>query len=119
LPNADFALALYNPVSSQRRWQLDETRTIVLRHRAPQTPVVLARDIGGPTEALRIVELGDLRTDDVDMRTVVLVGASTTRTFAAPNGRRYVYTPRTYGDVDPHAGTQAAADSYAIAVDRA
>ena len=116
---ADFALALYNPVSSQRRWQLDETRTIVLRHRAPQTPVVLARDIGGPTEALRIIELGDLRTDDVDMRTVVLVGASTTRTFAAPNGRRYVYTPRTYGDVDPHAGTQAAADSYAIAVDRA
>ncbi len=95
--SADFALALYNPTSSQRRWQLDEARAILLRHRTPQTPVVLARDIGGPSEALRIIELRELDARDVDMRTVVLVGTSTTRTFDAPGGRRFVYTPRTYG----------------------
>ncbi len=93
---ADFALALYNPLSSQRQWQLDEARTILLRHRTPETPVVLARDIGGPTERHKIVALGDLRARDVDMRTVVLVGSSVTRAFDASDGRRFVYTPRTY-----------------------
>jgi precorrin-2 C20-methyltransferase/precorrin-3B C17-methyltransferase len=94
--SADLALAIYNPVSSQRQWQLADACAILLRHRAPDTPVVLARDVGGATERVRIVALGELDPRDVDMRTVVLVGASTTRTFAGADGRRFVYTPRTY-----------------------
>ncbi|GAC1500882.1 MAG: precorrin-2 C(20)-methyltransferase [Vulcanimicrobiaceae bacterium] len=117
--SADFALALYNPLSSQRLWQLDETRAILLRHRAPQTPVVLARDIGGPTEALKIVALADLAAKDVDMRTVVLVGASTTRTFDAPNGRRFVYTPRTYPGGAGRSDADARARALVTAADRA
>jgi precorrin-2 C20-methyltransferase/precorrin-3B C17-methyltransferase len=92
--SADFALALFNPASSQRRHQLDEARAVLLRHRAPETPVVLARDVGGPTERVRIVTLGELRADDADMRTLVIVGASTTRTIARADGSCFVYTPR-------------------------
>jgi precorrin-2 C20-methyltransferase/precorrin-3B C17-methyltransferase len=94
--SADFALALYNPISSQRQTQLDEARTILLRHRAPQTPVVLARDIGGPGERILIVDLASFNPRDADMRTVILVGSSATRAFTSANGRRFVYTPRTY-----------------------
>ena len=98
--HADLALALYNPVSSQRLWQLGEARAILLRHRDPQTPVVLARDVGGPTEAVRVIALTDLHARDVDMRTLVIVGASTTRTFAASGARTFVYTPRSYPQAD-------------------
>ncbi|GAC1542425.1 MAG: precorrin-2 C(20)-methyltransferase [Vulcanimicrobiaceae bacterium] len=93
---ADFALALYNPVSSQRVWQLGEARAILLRHRDERTPVVLARDVGGPTEAVRVIALADLDARDVDMRTLVIVGASTTRAFEASDSRTFVYTPRSY-----------------------
>jgi precorrin-2 C20-methyltransferase / precorrin-3B C17-methyltransferase len=94
---ADFVLALYNPISSQRQWQLAEACTIVGRHRGPQTPVVLAHDVGGPTERVTIVALAGLNPRDVDMRTLVLIGASTTRTIPRPDGTSYVYTPRFYG----------------------
>jgi precorrin-2 C20-methyltransferase/precorrin-3B C17-methyltransferase len=94
---ADLALALYNPVSSQRLWQLDQARTILLRHRDARTPVVLARDLGGPEERVVIAELGTFESASVDMRTVVLIGSSTTRTIEVEQGRRFVYTPRSYG----------------------
>jgi len=91
---ADFALALYNPVSSQRRWQLGEAKAILRRHRDAATPVVLARDVGGATESVRVIALESLDARDVDMRTLVIVGASTTRAFAGADANTYVYTPR-------------------------
>ena len=100
---ADFALALFNPVSSQRRHQLDNACGVLLRHRAPDTPVVLARDVGGPTERVRIVTLRDLSAEDADMRTLVIVGASTTRTIARPDGSSFVYTPRFVDAADARA----------------
>ena len=93
---ADFVIALYNPISSQRRRQFDDACAIVARHRSPKTPVVLARDVGGPTERVRIVDLARLDARDVDMRTVVLVGMSTTRRVARADGDDWVYTPRAY-----------------------
>ncbi|GAC1461999.1 MAG: hypothetical protein PVSMB8_16200 [Vulcanimicrobiaceae bacterium] len=113
---ADFVLALYNPISSQRQWQLGEACAIVGRHRSPQTPVVLAHDVGGPTERIAIVALGGLNPRDVDMRTLVLIGASTTRTIARPDGTSYVYTPRSYGhtahpNLDAAQGPNVTADA--------
>lgn len=93
---ADFAIALYNPTSSQRRWQLDEARMLLRRHRSDSTPVVLARDLGGAAECVIVTDLARLHARDADMRTIVLIGASTTRTFEATSGRRFVYTPRSY-----------------------
>lgn len=91
---ADLALALYNPGSRARRHQVGEARTILLRHRAPETPVVVARDVGGPEEAVTITGLADLDPAAVDMRTVLLVGSSTTRLVSRPGREPMVYTPR-------------------------
>jgi cobalt-precorrin 5A hydrolase/precorrin-3B C17-methyltransferase len=95
---ADLALAFYNPISRSRPWQLGRALEIVSRHRAPNTPVVLGRDVGRPGQTLGVISLGQLTADQVDMRTMVLIGSSTTRVFPRPDGRSWVYTPRSYGD---------------------
>ncbi len=92
----DFVVALYNPVSQRRRHQLAAARDILLRHRPGETPVVLGRNLGRPGERLRIITLAELDADQVDMLTVVLIGASTTRAVARPDGGQWVYTPRGY-----------------------
>ncbi|WP_433886009.1 precorrin-3B C(17)-methyltransferase [Pseudomonas vranovensis] len=93
---ADLALAFYNPISRSRPWQLGRALEIVRQHRTELTPVVLGRDIGRPGQTLRVVSLGELQTDMVDMRTMVLVGSSTTCEFARADGGQWVYTPRWY-----------------------
>jgi cobalt-precorrin 5A hydrolase/precorrin-3B C17-methyltransferase len=93
---ADLAMAFYNPISKSRPWQLGQALEVVRRHRSPQTPVVLGRDIARPGQRLTVVALGDLTAEMVDMRTMVLVGSSTTRTLARSNGPPWVYTPRWY-----------------------
>ena len=59
----DFVVALYNPVSQRRRTQLSAARDILLAARPPQTPVVLARNLGRPGESIRVVELKALAPD--------------------------------------------------------
>ncbi|MCI8209215.1 precorrin-3B C(17)-methyltransferase [Pseudomonas sp. S25] len=95
---ADLALAFYNPISRSRPWQLGRALEIVRQHRTPETPVTLGRDIGRPGQTLRIITLGELTPEQVDMRTMVLIGSSTTCTFARAEGGQWVYTPRWYGD---------------------
>ncbi|QIS04559.1 precorrin-2 C(20)-methyltransferase [Nocardia brasiliensis] len=92
---ADMAIAIYNPASSQRTWQVGAMRELLLAHRAPQTPVVLGRDVGGPTESVRVVTLGELDPAQVDMRTLLIIGASTTVATETDRGVR-VYTSRRY-----------------------
>ncbi|MBC3346241.1 precorrin-3B C(17)-methyltransferase [Pseudomonas sp. SWRI196] len=94
---ADLALAFYNPISRSRPWQLGRALEIVAQHRTPHTPVVLGRDIGRPGQTLRVTTLGQLTPDQVDMRTMVLVGSSTTCVFPRAEGGDWVYTPRWYG----------------------
>ncbi|WAP54206.1 precorrin-2 C(20)-methyltransferase [Streptomyces sp. S465] len=93
---ADLVLALYNPGSRSRVWQVGKARELLLEHRAPDTPVVLGRDIGGPGERVRIVRLADLDPAEVDMRTILLVGSSQTRTARRGDGTQVVWTPRRY-----------------------
>ena len=92
---ADFVVAFYNPVSQRRRTQLAEAKRILLKHRRPETPVVLAKNLGRDGETVSTIPLADLSIDDVDMLTLVLVGASTTRQVQAA-GRTFTYTPRGY-----------------------
>ncbi|WP_241290962.1 precorrin-3B C(17)-methyltransferase [Burkholderia stabilis] len=93
---ADLVMAFYNPISRARPWQLDRALDVVRAHRAADTVVVLGRDIGRPGATLATTTLGALRSDQVDMRTMVIVGSSTTRRFAIGSGREWVYTPRWY-----------------------
>jgi cobalt-precorrin 5A hydrolase / precorrin-3B C17-methyltransferase len=93
---ADLVLAFYNPISKARPHQLGQALEVVRRHRQAHTPVVLGRDIGRPGQTLRVVTLGELLPAMVDMRTMVLVGSSTTCTFPRVEGGEWVYTPRWY-----------------------
>lgn len=94
--SADLVVVLYNPASSRRPWQIERAKELLLDHRQPETPVVLARNLGRSGEAVRIVALSDLTVSDVDMRTLVLVGSSQTRTVPREDGGQWVYTPRHY-----------------------
>jgi cobalt-precorrin 5A hydrolase/precorrin-3B C17-methyltransferase len=93
---ADLVMAFYNPISRARPWQLDKALDIVREYRAPATKVVLGRDIGRPGSSLRSTTLGELRLADVDMRTMVILGSSTTRGFTRGAQGEWVYTPRWY-----------------------
>ncbi len=93
---ADLVMAFYNPISRARPWQLDRALDIVRAHRAADTVVVLGRDIGRPGATLSTTTLGALRGEQVDMRTMVIVGSSTTRRFSIGNAREWIYTPRWY-----------------------
>ncbi|MBW4570727.1 MAG: precorrin-3B C(17)-methyltransferase [Tolypothrix carrinoi HA7290-LM1] len=92
---ADLAIAFYNPASKQRTSQLASARDILLRYRSQQTIVVLARNVGRVGESVVVRTLADLSPQEVDMRTLVLVGSSKTRTVPHPGGV-WVYTPRKY-----------------------
>jgi cobalt-precorrin 5A hydrolase/precorrin-3B C17-methyltransferase len=93
---ADFVVCFYNPVSQRRRDQLPRARDILLSGRGPDTPVILARQLGRPGETVEVIRLADLDADKVDMLTMVVVGSSETRTFTAGQ-RTWTYTPRGYG----------------------
>ncbi|MFD7908368.1 precorrin-2 C(20)-methyltransferase [Kitasatospora sp. NPDC059722] len=93
---ADLVLALYNPGSKSRTTQVGLARDLLLEYRAPETPVVMARDVGGPTERVRIVRLGELDPALVDMRTILLIGSSQTRAVERGAGVEVVWTPRRY-----------------------
>src|SRR5439155_204567 len=76
---ADFVVALYNPRSARRPTQLAEAAAILLAHRPPETPTVIARNLGRAGETQRVLHLGDLAEADADMLSLVLIGNSHTR----------------------------------------
>ncbi|MBW4039801.1 MAG: precorrin-2 C(20)-methyltransferase [Acidobacteria bacterium] len=94
--SADFAIAIYNPISSERLWQLAEARSIVARYRGPQTPVVVARSVGRSDEKVIVTDLEHFEPSMADMQTIVLVGSSMTREIALSGGKKLIYTPRSY-----------------------
>jgi cobalt-precorrin 5A hydrolase / precorrin-3B C17-methyltransferase len=93
---ADFAIAFYNPISSQRSWQLTAAKEILLESRSATTPVILARNLGRVGEDVRVITLGELAPSSADMRTVILIGSSQTKLIPRPDGGSWVYTPRSY-----------------------
>lgn len=94
---ADLAIAIYNPASKSRTWQVAATRELLLEHRDPGTPVVVGRDVGGANESVTITTLGELDPATVDMRCLLLIGSSQTRAVERPGGP-LVFTPRRYPD---------------------
>ncbi|GAB4050012.1 precorrin-3B C(17)-methyltransferase [Catellatospora paridis] len=88
---ADLVVCLYNPRSARRTRQLPAALAILGAHRPPGTPIGLVRDASRAGERIALTTLEAVDPADVDMNTVVIVGASTTRTVA---GR--MVTPRGY-----------------------
>jgi precorrin-2 C20-methyltransferase/precorrin-3B C17-methyltransferase len=93
---ADLVLALYNPASRSRTWQLAAVADLLLRHRDPATPVVVGRSVGRAGEQLDVITLAGLAAAGPDMSTLVIVGSSATRVYDRA-GRPVVFTPRHYG----------------------
>jgi precorrin-2 C20-methyltransferase/precorrin-3B C17-methyltransferase len=94
---ADLAIAIYNPASKSRTWQVGATRDLLLEHRAPTTPVVIGRDVGGRSESVTVTTLAQLDPEQVDMRCLLLIGSSMTQVVDREAGR-LVFTPRRYPD---------------------
>jgi precorrin-2 C20-methyltransferase / precorrin-3B C17-methyltransferase len=88
---ADLVLAIYNPASKTRTWQVGAMRDLLLEHRDAGTPVVIGRDVAGPGERVEVVRLADLDPATVDMRCLLIIGSSQTQWY----GDR-VFTPRRY-----------------------
>jgi precorrin-2 C(20)-methyltransferase len=87
----DFVVALYNPASRERTWQLARARDILLRHRPGATPVGLVTGAYRARASVHQTTLEKLTADGVTMETTVVIGSSTTRSI---DGR--LVTPRGY-----------------------
>ena len=87
----DFVVALYNPRSKGRDWQLQHAKTILLAERPASTPVVIARQLGRQEEHVSFCRLDSLPVESIDMLTVLVIGNSSSRL----EGGRMV-TPRGY-----------------------
>jgi precorrin-2 C20-methyltransferase / precorrin-3B C17-methyltransferase len=87
---ADLVIAIYNPASRTRTTQVKQAKELLLELRSPLTPVIVGRDVGRPGEDLIVTTLADLDPDAVDMRCLLIIGASRTRV-----DRGAVWTPRT------------------------
>ena len=96
----DFVVALYNPRSRTRHWQLLEARRILLEHRSGQTPVGIVREAFRPGQQVTITDLEhlDQQAEFIDMVTTVLIGNSTTyihgSSMATPRGYEERESPR-------------------------
>jgi precorrin-3B C17-methyltransferase len=94
---ADFVIALYNPLSKARPWQLGRALEL-LREELPGTvPVIFASAISDPKEAIDAVPLADAVAERADMRTLVMIGSTQTKLIPRPGAKPFVYTPRSVG----------------------
>ncbi len=96
--SADLVVALYNPISASRPWQLGKAFDIAREIREPGTPVILARAVCRADERIVILHLREVEASSADMSTLVIIGASTTRLVERGTDTPYVYTPRFYGE---------------------
>ena len=88
---ADFVIVLYNPRSRGRPDHVGKARSIILRHRAPDTPVGIVRGAMREGERVIVTDLGRMPLQEIDMHTTVIVGNSGTFVW-----ERLMITPRGY-----------------------
>jgi cobalt-precorrin 5A hydrolase/precorrin-3B C17-methyltransferase len=89
--DGDFVVALYNPRSRGRDWQLPAALSILAGARPPTTPVAVVTDAARAGQQVVLTTLADVDPATVGMTTIVVVGSSATRVV----GGRMV-TPRGY-----------------------
>ena len=86
---ADFAIAIYNPRSVSRPEGFARALEILKDAGCDERLAIFARAISTPDETIETVSLQDARPEMADMKTLVIVGNSTTRRVG-----RWVYAPR-------------------------
>jgi precorrin-3B C17-methyltransferase len=91
---ADFVIALYNPISKARPWQLGAAFDVLRGIHSGTTPVALGRAVGRAEEEILLTDLVTVDPTDADMSTVVVIGASTSKTIQRHGYGTALYTPR-------------------------
>jgi precorrin-3B C17-methyltransferase len=88
---ADFIISIYNPMSNTRTTQLEEAREIMLKYKAPETPVGIVKNAMRDEQEIYITDLAKMMDYAIDMRTILIIGnAATYRSFDL------LITPRGY-----------------------
>lgn len=91
---AGLVIALYNPISKARPWQLGEAFQILRSVLPSETPVIFGRAAGRPDERMLVMPLGQADAQKADMATCVIIGSPETRIIPRPGKPDLVYTPR-------------------------
>jgi precorrin-3B C17-methyltransferase / cobalt-factor III methyltransferase len=92
---AGFVIALYNPLSRARPWQLGEAFERLRALLPPATTVVFGRAIGRADENVAVTTLAAAEADQADMATLIIIGSPETHVIERPGRAPLVYTSRT------------------------
>ena len=91
---AGFVIALYNPISKARPWQLGKAFELLAKILPATTPVIFGRAAGRPDEKIVVTPLGEADAGQADMATCVIIGSAETRVIERGEKPALVYTPR-------------------------
>ncbi len=96
--NAGFVIALYNPLSKARPWQLGDAFDRLRKLLPAQTPVVFGKAAGRPDEKITVQSLEQADPENADMSTCVIIGSAETRIIERGEKSPLVYSPRFAGE---------------------
>ena len=86
----DFVIALFNPQSIERNWQLKTVIDTCLQFRNGDTPVLIARQVGRENQSKKFFTLNTIPLNEVDMLSIIIIGNSQTtlidEIFLTPRG---------------------------------
>ncbi|MBO8218002.1 precorrin-3B C(17)-methyltransferase [Prochlorococcus marinus] len=86
----DFVIALFNPQSIERNWQLKSVIDQCLKSRPDNTPVLIARQVGRENQSKRFFTLNNIPIQEIDMLSIIIIGNSQTtlrdEIFITPRG---------------------------------
>ena len=91
---AGFVIALYNPISKARPWQLGRAFETLRKNLPGTTPVIFGRAAGRPDERIEVAALADADPEKADMATCVMIGSAETRIIERGDKPALIYTPR-------------------------
>ncbi len=86
----DFVIALFNPQSIERNWQLNSVIDKCLKSRHRDTPVLIARQVGRENQTKKFFTLNTIPSKEIDMLSIIIIGNSQTtlvdEIFLTPRG---------------------------------
>jgi len=86
----DFVIALFNPQSVERNWQLKSAIDLCLKSRKGDTPVLVARQVGRENQSKKFFTLNTISFKQIDMLSIIIIGNSQTtlkdEIFITPRG---------------------------------
>jgi precorrin-2 C20-methyltransferase/precorrin-3B C17-methyltransferase len=93
--DADLVVAIYNPGSESRTWQVNALKDILAQRLPSDRTIILGRDVGGPEQRVTVTTVSAFDPAVVDMRTLLIIGSSMTKVVERTAGQA-VFTSRRY-----------------------